>query len=190
MLHPFLGAAGRSTFCPPLGGYQSLRAALQCRSTCEPSAAGRPIAASRPHVRWVSTSRSKVRRQRRKVGAMPAGVVEEGVASLVGRPPKQPQDPPPHTLLFRSDRRSFIRPMGIAAVLQAGAWGLFLGNGGLQLLPGLTTGLVTVASLGFPVAIGVYARHYVCELSLVRRPQMPESLEVCTHTFGGGYFVD
>jgi len=80
--------------------------------------------------------------------------------------------------------------MGIAAVLQAGAWGLFLGNGGLQLLPGLTTGLVTVASLGFPVAIGVYARHYVCELSLVRRPQMPESLEVCTHTFGGGYFVD
>lgn len=95
---------------------------------------------------------------------------------------------PPHKLLFTADRRGFIRPMGVVSVLQLGVWGLFLGNGGFGALPGLTTGLVTVASLGFPAAIAVYARHYVCELSVVKRcSSAVETIEICTHTFGGGY---
>eukprot|EP01048_Picozoa_sp_COSAG05_P011450 COSAG05_NODE_1079_length_5951_cov_17.759911_4_plen_248_part_00 len=110
--------------------------------------------------------------------------------TTAGVPTRESAAPPPHTMIFTSDRRNFIRPMGVASILQLGAWALFLGNGGYTVLPGLTTALVSVASVGFPAAIAVYARHYVCELSLVKRSSAAaETLEICTHTFGGGYHV-
>ena len=73
--------------------------------------------------------------------------------------------------LFEADRQTLLRPLSLASLAQAAGWALMLVNG--PELPLWNTALITTASFGMPLFVAVYARHYVCELTLLRKTPHP-----------------
>ena len=80
--------------------------------------------------------------------------------------------------------------MCLVSSAQAGMWAFALANSATASIPWFSLALISIASFGFPAAVAVYARHYVCDLTLVRRPENRGNVtvEVTAHTFGGGYY--